>query len=418
MHWPMRGVSINRGRPPHEKVFSMFEALEMAPPDAILGLTEAFKKDPNPDKINLAVGVYKDATGKTPILQVVREAEKRLLESETNKSYLPIPGPPEYGTAVRQLLFGRYSALVAGGRGVSAQTPGGTGALRVAADFLKQKTGRDRIWCSKPTWANHPAVFRAAGLTVDNYPYLDASGTALDLDAMLGTLRQIPAGDIVCLHACCHNPSGVDPTLEQWAEIGQVLNEQGLLPLVDFAYQGFAEGLEIDATGPRRVADLVPELIVCSSFSKNFGLYAERVGALTLVAESPANAAIALSHLKRCIRTNYSNPPKHGGAIVATVLGDDALRARWTEELDAMRTRVNGMRQLFADTMRARGVDRDFAFITRQRGMFSFSGLTPEQVDRLRGEFSIYVVRSGRVNVAGMTARNMPRLCAAVAAVL
>jgi aspartate/tyrosine/aromatic aminotransferase len=396
----------------------MFETLQMAPPDAILGLTEAFKKDPNPDKINLSVGVYKDAQGTTPILEVVKEAEKRLLAEETNKSYLGIDGLPEYGQQVRELLFGSNHEIVAQGRAVTAQAPGGTGALRVAADFLKQKLSRTRIWCSTPTWANHPNVFRAAGLEVDSYSYIDEAGTGLDFDAMLDALGKIPAGDAICLHACCHNPTGIDPTVEQWKELGQVLERQGVLPLVDFAYQGFAEGLQPDAAALKQLLAITPEALICSSFSKNFGLYGERVGALTLVARSAEEAQIGLSHIKLCIRTNYSNPPKHGGAIVTTVLSDPQLRNQWSDEVALMRDRIAGMRQLFAETMRTKGVDRDFTFITNQRGMFSFSGISPEQVDRLREEYSIYIVRSGRINVAGMTEANMDRLCSAIASVL
>ncbi len=396
----------------------MFETLQMAPPDAILGLTEAFKSDSNPEKINLSVGVYKDAQGTTPILSVVHEAEKRLLANETSKSYLGIDGLPEYGRYVRELLFGADHKIVTGQRAVTAQTPGGTGALRVAGDFLKQKLSRNRIWCSSPTWANHPKVFQAAGLEVETYPYIDAAGTGLDFDAMLSTLSNIPSGDVICLHACCHNPTGIDPTPQQWQQIGQLLEQRGVLPLIDFAYQGFAAGLDEDAAGLRQLVASAPEALICSSFSKNFGLYAERVGAMTLVAGSTEAARISLSHVKICIRTNYSNPPKHGGAIVATVLGDLALRNQWSDEVTGMRDRIAGMRQLFADTMRDKGVDRDFSFITQQRGMFSFSGITPLQVDRLRSEYSIYIVRSGRINVAGMTESNMGRLCDAIAAVL
>lgn len=396
----------------------MFETLTMAPPDAILGLTEAFKKDPNPQKINLSVGVYKDASGATPILEVVKEAERRLLANETSKGYLGIDGLPEYGQHVRRLLLGADHEILTANRAVTAQTPGGTGALRVAADFLKQKMGRSRIWCSNPTWANHPNVFQSAGLEVETYPYLDGAGTGLDFDAMLGAMESIPSGDAICLHACCHNPTGIDPTPSQWKEIGQLLQRRGVLPLVDFAYQGFAEGLEEDAIGLKELVAVVPEALVCSSFSKNFGLYCERVGAMTLIAADEEAAQIGMSHVKLCIRTNYSNPPRHGGAIVATVLDDPALRAQWAVEVAAMRDRIAGMRQLFSDTMSAKGVDRDFSFITQQRGMFSFSGITPEQVDRLRSEYSIYIVRSGRINVAGMTEANMDRLCDAIASVL
>jgi aspartate/tyrosine/aromatic aminotransferase len=396
----------------------MYEKLQMAPPDPILGLTEAFKQDANPQKINLSVGVYQDANGRTPVLQVVKEAEKRLLEEETNKSYLGIDGLPEYGRHVRELLFGADSAILAEGRAVTAQTPGGTGALRVAADFFQQKLGGRRIWVSHPTWANHPGIFQAAGLQVETYPYMDAAGTGLDFDALLAALQQIPAGDAICLHASCHNPSGIDPTVGQWRQIGEVLQKRQVMPLIDFAYQGFAEGVAEDRAGLLALAGSCPEMLICSSFSKNFGLYGERVGALTLVATSPEAARIGASHVKICIRTNYSNPPKHGGAIVAQVLNDPELRTRWLDEVALMRNRIAGMRQLFVDTLRAAGVDRDFSFITRQRGMFSFSGISPEQVDQLRNDYSIYVVRSGRINVAGMNEANMGRLCEAIKAVL
>ncbi|MEZ6112752.1 MAG: amino acid aminotransferase [Pirellulaceae bacterium] len=393
----------------------MFENLTMAPPDAILGLTDAFKKDPNPNKINLSVGVYQDSTGKTPILESVKKAEEKLLATESNKSYLGIDGLPEYGQAVQRLLFG--DALEAG-RAVTAQTPGGTGALRVAAEFIKQAQPNATVWCSKPTWANHPSVFEAAGLRVNSYPYIDAEGKGLDFDAMIAALRQVPAGDVVLLHACCHNPTGIDPTPEQWDEIGRVLAERKALPLIDFAYQGFGDGLREDATGLLRLLQSNAELLVCSSFSKNFGLYSERTGALTLVAADPQAAQIALSNVKRCIRANYSNPPKHGAAIVATVLSDEGLTKLWESEVTAMRDRINGMRRLFVDTLKARGVDRDFSFLLPQRGMFSFSGLSPVQVDELRSKHAVYIVGSGRINVAGMTEANMNPLCDAIADVL
>ena len=396
----------------------MFEKLQMAPPDPILGLSEAFKKDPHPHKINLSVGVYQDASGKTPILETVKEAERRLLADETNKGYLGIDGLPEYGRHVREMLFGADHDIVVRKRGVTAQTPGGTGALRVAADFIAQKLKGRKIWASNPTWANHPSIFEAAGLQVGNYPYLDAAGTGLDFAALTNALRQIPAGDAICLHASCHNPTGIDPTPEQWRQIGQLLQQRQILPLVDFAYQGFAEGIDEDRVGLVALAESCPEMLVCSSFSKNFGLYCERVGAMTLVAPSEEAAQIGLSHVKICIRTNYSNPPKHGGAIVAQVLSSPDLRAKWVLEVSAMRERIATMRQLFVDSLRAKGVQQDFSFITRQRGMFSFSGIKPEQVDKLRSEYGIYIVRSGRINVAGMTEANKDRHCSPNQAVL
>jgi aspartate/tyrosine/aromatic aminotransferase len=397
----------------------MFDALPLAPPDAILGLGEAFKKDPNPKKINLSVGVYKDERGETPILASVKDAERQLLEREKSKGYLSIEGLAEYGSRVQELLFGAGHEILTSGRAVTAQTPGGTGALRVAADLLRKHFPAAKVWVSKPTWANHPAIFAAAGQQVETYSYIDAAGQGLDFSAMLSALKQIPAGDIVLLHACCHNPTGIDPTAEQWREIAAVLAERKLLPLVDFAYQGFGDGLAEDAAGLRELAKLNSELMVCSSFSKNFGLYGERVGALTLVADSADAAQKALSQVRVSIRTNYSNPPIHGGALVAAVLSDPKLRQQWDQEVAAMRSRIHQMRKLFVETMKAKAPRHDFSFIARQRGMFSFSGLSNLQVDELRTKHAVYVVgNGGRINVAGMTANNMSALCDAIAAVL
>jgi aspartate/tyrosine/aromatic aminotransferase len=396
----------------------MFETLSTAPPDPILGLTEAYNKDPNPDKINLSVGVYQDASGNTPILRCVKQAERRLLDEETSKGYLSIAGMSQFAGQVRDLLFGPEHEIVRSGRSATAQTPGGTGALRVAADFVKQTFPHARIWCSTPTWANHPQVFRFAGLEEKQYAYLNASKNGLDIEGMIRDLEQVPAGDVVCLHACCHNPTGVDPTTEQWERIAQVVHQRRLLPLVDFAYQGFGRGVVEDRQGLLQLCREGCELLVCNSFSKSFGLYSERVGGLTIVADSRSSAEAALSQVKTCIRANYSNPPQHGAAIVATVLADSQLRSLWEEELAQMRNRIWQMRQLFVQTLKQQGIDRDFSFIANQLGMFSFSGLTPLQVDQLRSEYSIYIVGSGRINVAGMTQQNMDRLCTAIKAVL
>lgn len=397
----------------------MFESIPLAPPDAILGLGEAFKKDPNPNKINLSVGVYKDAAGNTPVLASVKEAESRLLSGEKSKTYLAIEGLPDYGRRVQELLFGGEHEIVTSGRSATAQSPGGTGALRVAADFLRKHFPTGRVWCSKPTWANHQAIFTAAGLGVEQYAYIDATGRALDFAAMLANLEQAQSGDVILLHACCHNPTGIDPTPAQWKQIADVVQSRKLLPLVDFAYQGFGDGLQEDAVGLRELARPGQELLICSSFSKNFGLYSERVGALTVVAPNADAAEKSLSQVRTAIRVNYSNPPQHGAAIVATILNDAALRQQWEAELAAMRKRIHQMRILFVDSMKQRCPDRDFSFIADQKGMFSFSGLTPVQVDELRNKFSIYVVSAGgRINVAGMTEANMPVLCDAIASVL
>jgi aspartate aminotransferase len=397
----------------------MFDALPLAPPDAILGLGEAFKKDPNPKKINLSVGVYKDERGETPILASVKDAERQLLEKEKSKGYLSIEGLAEYGSRVQELLFGAGHEILTSGRAVTAQTPGGTGALRVAADLLRKHYPTAKVWVSKPSWANHPAIFAAAGQQVETYSYIDAAGQGLDFSSMLAALKQVPADDIVLLHACCHNPTGIDPTPEQWKEIAAVFAERKLLPLVDFAYQGFGDGLAQDAAGLRELAKLNPEMLVCSSFSKNFGLYGERVGALTLVAGSADSAQQALTQVRVGIRTNYSNPPIHGGALVAAVLSDPRLRQQWDAEVAAMRSRIHQMRKLFVETMKAKAPKHDFSFIARQRGMFSFSGLSNLQVDELRTKHAVYVVgNGGRINVAGMTTNNMSALCDAIAAVL
>ena len=397
----------------------MFSSLPLAPPDAILGLSDAFKQDKNPHKINLSVGVFKDEQGNTPILACVKEAEKRIFASEKSKGYLSIEGHLEYDARVQELLFGPGHEVLKSARAVTAQTPGGTGSLRVAADFLHKHFPAARVWVSSPTWANHPAIFKAAGQTVETYPYIDKSGRQLDFAAMLAALKQIPAGDIVLLHACCHNPTGIDPTPAQWSEIASVVGERGLLPLVDFAYQGFGEGLNEDAVGFRELASAGRELLVCSSFSKNFGLYGERVGALTVLASDADSAQRALSQVRISIRTNYSNPPTHGAAIVAAVLADADLRQQWEQELAAMRQRIHEMRKLFVETMRAKSPQHDFAFLANQKGMFSFSGLTNLQVDELRTKHAVYVVgNGGRINVAGMTKSNMEPLSAAIAAVL
>ena len=396
----------------------MFEQLEMAPADPILGLSAAFKSDNNPDKINLGVGVYQDASGQTPIFASVKTAEERVIASEKSKSYLDIEGSPEYGTAVRQLLLGADHEILTSERAVTVQSPGGTGALRIAGDFLAKHYGDRPIWLSEPTWANHPKVFQAAGLQVETYPYFDAETNGLNEQALLDALGKIPAGHIVLLHGCCHNPTGVDPSPEAWQRIADIVAERNLLPLVDFAYQGLGDGLREDAAGLEALSRPGCELLIASSFSKNFGLYKERIGALTLVGSDPDAATKALSHLKIAVRTSYSNPPAHGSAIVSEILGDDALTAQWEGEVAQMRERINGMRQELVNGLQAKGVDRDFSFIERQRGMFSFSGLTAEQVETLREKYAIYIVGGGRINVAGLTSANIDYFCESVASVL
>ena len=396
----------------------MFETIEAAPADAILGLTEAFKKDPNPNKINLSVGVYKDAAGTTPVLASVKEAEARILKDEATKGYLGIAGSPEFSSVVQRLLFGEGHEAIESGRAATAQTPGGTGALREAADLLHKTLPGASVWLSQPTWPNHPNIFAAAGVPTKTYPYFDATGNCLDEAAMLAALAEVPTGDVVLLHACCHNPSGVDPTPEQWRKIAETLNATGAVPLLDFAYQGFGSGLAEDRVGLDTLVSKCTELMVCNSFSKNFGLYNERIGGLTVLAENASAADVVMSQVKACVRSNYSNPPAHGAAIVTTILSDAALTTQWEGELAEMRERINQMRSLFVEALAAKGAQRDFSSIRDQRGMFSFSGLNREQVDRLREEHSIYIVGSGRINVAGMTDANMDRLCEAIVGVL
>ncbi|HDY7890092.1 TPA: aspartate/tyrosine/aromatic aminotransferase [Vibrio vulnificus] len=396
----------------------MFEKVVAAPADPILGLTEEFKKDPRAEKINLGVGIYKTEQGETPVLATVKKAEAALVETEKTKSYLTIEGTAEYALAVQKLLFGADAELINAQRAKTAQAPGGTGALRVAGEFIKRQLGDVKIWISNPTWANHHGVFRAAGLETVEYAYYNPETKDKDFAAMLADLEKASAGDVVLLHGCCHNPTGIDPTAQEWEALAKLVADKGLLPLFDFAYQGFAKGVEEDAQGLRTFAKFNKEILVASSFSKNFGLYNERVGAFTLVAESQEIAETAFSQVKAIIRSIYSNPPAHGSAVVTYILNDAALRAEWEAEVAEMRDRIQEMRELFVATLKEEGVAANFSFIERQNGMFSFSGLNKDQVARLKEEFAIYIVGSGRISVAGMTKSNMGPLCKAIAAVL
>jgi aromatic-amino-acid transaminase len=390
----------------------------MAPADPILGLTDAFKKDARAHKINLGVGIYKNEKGQTPILATVKEAEKRLLAEETTKSYLTIEGIAAFGDAVQTLLFGKGSEIIASKRALTAQVPGGTGALRTGADFAVTKLGIKKIWVSNPTWANHGNVFKTAGLEVAQYNYYNAETKDIDFDAMLASLQSVAAGDLVLFHGCCHNPTGIDPTQEQWEVLAKLTAKLGAIPFFDFAYQGFGKGVEEDAQGLRLFAQYNKELLIANSFSKNFGLYNERVGGITLVAATNEIAQSAFSQIKAGIRSNYSNPPSHGAAIVTTILNDAVLYEQWVLEVADMRNRIQEMRDLFVATLKEKGVKGDYSFISRQLGMFSFSGLSVEQVNRLKEEFAVYIVGSGRISVAGMTKNNMQPLCDALAKVI
>ncbi|MBU1391547.1 MAG: aspartate/tyrosine/aromatic aminotransferase [Gammaproteobacteria bacterium] len=396
----------------------IFSQVLLAPADPILGLTDTFKADPRQDKVNLGVGIYKDEAGQTPVLTSVKKAEAILLEQEKTKNYLGIEGVQAYNHVVQTLLFGEGCALITSGRAATAQAPGGTGALRIAAEFLLRNTDSHTIWVSNPTWANHQNIFETAGLAVKEYGYYKAEAHDIDFDTMMTDLSHANAGDVVLLHGCCHNPTGIDLTLAQWERVAQLCADKKLVPLFDFAYQGFGAGIEEDAAGLRLVASKVPELLVANSFSKNFGLYNERIGAVTVVAEDADAAVRAFSQVKRTIRANYSNPPAHGALIVSTILNDAALKAMWVQEVKEMRERIAEMRTLFVESLKAEGVTQDFSFISRQNGMFSFSGLNKAQVSRLKDEFGVYIVGSGRISVAGMTKTNMPVICKAIAQVL
>ena len=397
---------------------SIFAAVEMAPRDPILGLTEAFNADTRGTKVNLGVGVYYDENGKLPLLGAVKSAEKVRLEAAPARGYQPIEGLAAYNLAVRNLVFGADSAVVHENRVITFEALGGTGALKVGADYLKRLLPNAKLIISDPSWENHRALFEGAGFTVDTYTYFDPTTRGVNFAGMKASLNALPAGSIVLLHACCHNPTGADLTVAQWKEVVEVVKARDLVPFIDMAYQGFAEGIEPDGIAPRLFADAGLDLFVSSSFSKSFSLYGERVGALSIVAASKDEAARVLSQVKRVIRTNYSNPPTHGGAIVAAVLASPELRKQWEDELAVMRDRIRAMRTGLVDKLKARNVAQDFSFIARQRGMFSYTGLTVAQVERLKSEFGIYAVSTGRICIAALNSRNIDYVADAIAAVL
>lgn len=397
---------------------SLFAAIELAPRDPILGVTDAFNADQNPNKVNLGVGVYSDDSGKVPLLACVRKAEAILMEKFAPRTYLPIDGLAAYDKAVQELVFGADSAVIQEKCAVTAQAIGGTGALKLGADFLKRFSPDAQVWISDPSWENHRALFEFAGFTVNNYTYYDAETRGVNFAGMLTSLKSMPAGAIVVLHACCHNPTGADLTNAQWDEVIAVVAERGLVPFLDMAYQGFGDGIAEDGQVVRRFAAAGGPLFVANSFSKSFSLYGERVGALSIVAASAEEAARVLSQLKRVIRTNYSNPPNHGGQVVAIVLGTPELRTLWEEELAGMRVRIREMRQLLVAELKKAAPAKDFDFVIKQRGMFSYSGLTKPQVDRLREEFAVYAVDTGRICVAALNTRNIGHVIASIAKVL
>ena len=398
--------------------FSPFTAVPMAARDPILGLNEAFAADTRTNKVNLGVGVYYDDAGRIPLLAAVREAETRLTAAAPPRGYLPIDGIVAYNRAVQSLLFGPDAPLVREQRVATVQALGGTGALKVGADLLRRFLPDAAVWISDPSWENHRALFEGAGFAVHTYPYYDAATHGVRFDEMLAALKALPAQSIVVLHACCHNPTGVDLTDEQWVRVVETCAAARLVPFLDIAYQGFGDGIDADAAAVRRFAAAGLDFLVSSSFSKSFSLYGERVGALSVVAQDKDEAARLLSQLKRLVRTNYSNPPTHGGTVVSTVLNTPELRATWETELAGMRERIRAMRTGLVERLVARGVRQDLGFVTRQRGMFSYSGLSAAQVDRLRDEFAIYAVSTGRICVAALNTRNLDHVADAIARVL
>jgi len=395
----------------------MFSELKPRPADPILGLSVKFKADSHPQKIDLGAGIYKDETGHTPVLASVKAAEQFRVDNETSKTYINSAGSALFNEKITALNLGHHR-VISENRIRTISTPGGTGALRIAGEFIKTCKPGGTIWVSNPTWANHQGVFTAAGLAVKTYPYYDYENKCLDFAGMLDALKQVQADDAVLIHACCHNPSGMDLNLDQWQQLAQLARDIGFLPVVDMAYQGFGEGLEEDASGLRLLADTVDEMIICSSCSKNFGLYRERIGACSVVGKSAAAADIINSVLLPTVRVNYSMPPAHGAAIVETILNSDELTAQWQLELKDMRDRIGGMRQLLVDKLVANGVDRDFSFITAQNGMFSFLGIDKAQVQRLQDDFSIYMVGSSRISIAAIAPDNVDYLAQSIARVL
>lgn len=397
---------------------NLFSSVQLAPKDPIFGLTEAYNADQRPSKVNLGVGVYYTDEGKVPLLRAVLEAEKEVVAKEAPRAYIPIEGPNPYNSAVQNLLFGKDSALIQAGQVVTAECLGGTGALRVGGDFVKRLEPTAKAAISSPSWENHRGIFEAAGYEVLEYTYFDPKTRGVDFDGMVKSLESFPAKTLVILHACCHNPTGADLTKDQWKTIISICQQKQLIPFLDIAYQGFADGIEEDGAAVRMFANSGMSFFVSSSFSKSFSLYGERVGALSIVTQSKEESARVLSQLKRVIRTNYSNPPTHGAAIVAMVLNSPKLRQMWEDELAQMRDRIKSMRHGLKEKLAAAGVSQDFSFIEAQRGMFSYSGLTSDQVAKLQEQDGIYALSTGRICVAALNTKNIDRVAQAIARVL
>ena len=397
---------------------SIFAAVEMAPRDPILGLNESFNADTRSTKVNLGVGVYFDDNGKIPLLAAVKAAEDARVKAALPRGYQPIEGAPAYNQAVQNLLLGADSPLIANGQVITAQALGGTGALKIGADYLKRLNPNSKVYISDPSWENHRALFESAGFVVENYPYYDAATRGVNFAGMKACLSSLEAGSIIILHACCHNPTGADLSDAQWQEIVDACRERGLVPFLDMAYQGFADGIEPDAVAVRAFSASGLQFFVSSSFSKSFSLYGERVGALSIITASKEESGRVMSQLKRVIRTNYSNPPIHGGSLVAAVLSSPELRQQWETELGGMRDRIRAMRTGLVEAIKAQGVAQDFSFVIQQRGMFSYTGLTAAQVERMKEEFGIYAVSTGRICLAALNTKNVDYVAKAIATVL
>jgi aromatic-amino-acid transaminase len=398
--------------------FSPLAGVEMAPRDPILGLIETYNADKNPAKVNLGVGVYYDDEGKIPLLECVKRAERALADGAAPRGYLPIDGLPDYDRAAQTLVFGADSTALREGRVITVQALGGTGGLRIGADFLRRLAPDSQVWISDPSWENHRALFENAGFKVNTYPYYDPPSRGVNFSGMLDAIKAMPAGSVIVLHACCHNPTGVDLTSAQWGEVIDAVRGRKLMPFLDLAYQGFGDGLEADAAAVRQFADASGPLFVASSFSKSFSLYGERVGALSVVTRGGDEGVRVLSQLKRLVRANYSNPPTHGGRVVANVLGNGELRPLWENELAQMRERIKTMRRQLVDRLRERVPGSDFSFVLQQRGMFSYSGLGREQVIRLREQYAVYAIESGRICVAALNSKNIDYAVDSIAKVL
>ncbi|NVK24644.1 MAG: aspartate/tyrosine/aromatic aminotransferase [Gammaproteobacteria bacterium] len=395
----------------------MFNKLQPVPTDPILGLVAEYKADTNPNKVDLSVGVYKNEQGQTPVLKAVKKAEEFILKHEDSKAYLGMAGDVAYNELMTKLIFGDHK-VIADNRVKTAQTPGGTGSLRVAAEFIARCNAEATIWVTNPTWANHLSIFNAAGLKTAEFPYFDFETMGLKFEETKAALSKVPAGDVVLFHACCHNPSGMDLNIEQWQAVADIAKQQGFTVLIDAAYLGFGEGIEQDAAGIRLLADQLDELLICSSCSKNFGLYRDRVGAFSVIAESAERTDVSYSVALNVIRAIYSMPPAHGAAVVATILSDEALTKLWLEELDEKRGRINELRTVIVDKFKEKNVPGDYAFIAEQHGMFSFLGIDKEAINELKTEYGIYIVGSSRVNIAGVNASNADYIAESLAKVL